>query len=264
MNENKICTSCGTQFAKKSNTQELCPICEDDRQYIPETGQTWTNLDDLLNNFEVDINKLNDSLYQLKMTPSFAIGQRALLVLAPGGNILWDCIPLLNEPTIDFIKSKGGLKAIAFSHPHYYSTMNEWADVFNCPIYIHEKDKEWIMNSGDHVSLWPGAEKEMWDGMKIINVGGHFPGSSILHIPFLSPDGVVLCGDTFYVSPCKRHIAIMYSYPNKIPLPLREIQRIEKQMLLLEFDTLHGFFDFQNIYSDAKLVLKNSLEKYSL
>jgi hypothetical protein len=65
------------------------------------------------------------------MAPSFAIGQRALLVLTPSGNILWDCIALINEPTIEFIKSKGGLKAIAFSHPHYYTTMNEWAERFN-------------------------------------------------------------------------------------------------------------------------------------
>lgn len=262
MNEEKICTACGTQFQLNSDSLELCPICTDDRQYIPEKGQTWTTLDDLSNSHSVIIKKINGSLYELKMVPSFAIGQRALLVLVPGGNILWDCISLLNEPTIELIKSKGGLKAIAFSHPHYYTTMNRWAEIFDCPIYIHQNDEQWIFNKGNHVSLWPGLKKELWDGIRIINIGGHFPGSSIIHIPFLSPKGVVLCGDSFYISPSKKHMAVMYSYPNRIPLPLHEIQRIKEQMLLLEFDTMHGFYDFQNIYSDAKLVLENSLAKY--
>ena len=138
------------------------------------------------------IKKLHEQLYELKMSPSFAIGQRALLVITPGGNILCDCIALLNEPTIEFIKSKGGLKAIAFSHPHYYTTMNDWAAVFNCPIYFHQSDNKLIFNNGSHVSLWNDTEKELWDGIRLINIGGHFPGSAILNVPFLSSGGSVL------------------------------------------------------------------------
>lgn len=149
MNAKKICTTCGTQFSLNDDMLQLCPICTDDRQYIPENGQTWTTLEELSDRHSVITKKINEGLYELKMVPSFAIGQRALLVLTPAGNILWDCISLLNEPAIEFIKSKGGLKAIAFSHPHYYATMNEWAAIFNCPIYIHQKDEQWIYNKGN-------------------------------------------------------------------------------------------------------------------
>lgn len=41
----------------------------------------------------------------------------------------------LEEFAIEFIKSKGGLNAIAFSHPHFHSNMNEWAEIFGCPVY---------------------------------------------------------------------------------------------------------------------------------
>lgn len=177
--------------------------------------------------------------------------------------MLWDCIALLNEPTIEFIKSKGGLAAIAFSHPHYYTTMNEWAEVFNCPVYIHQKDKQWIFNKGKYITTWDGVEKELWQGMKLINVGGHFPGSSILHVPFLSKGGAILCGDTFYISPSKKHAAVMYSYPNRIPLPVQEVQRIKKQMHNIKFDTVYGFYDYQNLYSNAKQIIEQSLSKYS-
>jgi glyoxylase-like metal-dependent hydrolase (beta-lactamase superfamily II) len=263
MNQKIICTACGTQYPQVFTTGAICPICLDDRQAVPETGQSWTSLSNLQDNYSVIVKQLKENLYELKMAPSFAIGQRALLIITPGGNILWDCIALINEPTIEFIKSKGGLKAIAFSHPHYYTTMNEWAEIFNCPIYIHEKDEHWIFNKGEQVSLWSGEEKELLDGIRLINIGGHFPGSSILQVPFLSKEGTILCGDTFYISPSKKHAAVMHSYPNRIPLPVAEVQRIKKQMQNIKFDTLYGFYDYQNICGNAKQLIEHSLDRYS-
>lgn len=258
----KICTACGTQFPPSVQNPDLCPICEDDRQYVPETGQSWTTRDELLRNHGVEVREIGERLYDLRLKPSFAIGQRAFLVCAPLGNVLWDCIPLLNDQTIEFIRSKGGLNAIAFSHPHFYSNMSEWAKVFDCPIYIHKNDEKWIVNGDDHVELWHGTEKELWNRMRLINIGGHFPGSSILHIPFLSPKGTVLCGDTFVLSPSKRHFAVMHSYPNKIPLPVIEIARIARQFETLEFDTVHAWEASQSVLGNARELLTESLAKY--
>ena len=53
-------------------------------------------------------------------SPRFGIGQRALLV----DGVLWDCITLLDDATAEAV---GSLDAIAISHPHYYSSMVEWA-----------------------------------------------------------------------------------------------------------------------------------------
>jgi len=258
---NKICTTCGTEFP--ANEQDVCSICNDDRQYVPETGQAWTTRESLSNNYSVFIRKLNQNLFELKVSPSFAIGQRAFLILSPAGNILWDCIPLLNDATIDFIKVKGGLKAIAFSHPHYYSTMNNWAEVFDCPIYIHKKDEPWIMYKGSRIALWEGVEKLLWNNIRIINIGGHFPGSSMLHVPAFSPGGTIFCGDTLYISRSKKHIAIMHSYPNQIPLSLFEINRIKNQVQSIEFDAMHGAFDFQNLTTGVKEIFGNSMKRYT-
>ena len=222
----------------------------------------WTSLPELTRKHGVATNEVSSGLYELQMMPSFAIGQRALLVTTPQGNVLWDCIALLNDPTIAFIKSKGGLRAIAFSHPHYYTTMNEWAEVFNCPILIHQQDEPWIFNRGPHVRLWSGAEEPLWEGMKLLHVGGHFPGSSVLQVPFLSAAGAILCGDTFYISPSKKHIAVMYSYPNMIPLPLCEIARIKQLMQPIPFDTMYGFYSSQNVLGEAKTLLDISLAGY--
>src|SRR6185312_11776925 len=133
-NQSTICTTCGTKFPHDEKVPELCPICNDDRQFISLEGQSWTNSEDLGKDHSVKISRINERLHYLTVKPGFAIGQRAFLLLSPEGNILWDCIPLLDEATKTFIHEQGGLKAIAFSHPHFYSNMNEWAAEFDCPI----------------------------------------------------------------------------------------------------------------------------------
>ena len=55
--------------------------------------------------------------------PAFGIGQRALLVRTREGNILWDCVSLIDSDTVALIKALGGIYAIAISHPHYYTSM---------------------------------------------------------------------------------------------------------------------------------------------
>lgn len=256
-----ICSTCGTYFPV-ATVPGICSICAEERQYIPETGQSWTKPEDLYSKHSIAINQLKENLYELEISPMFAIGQRALLVLSENGNVLWDCIPMLDEATINFIKSKGGLKAIAFSHPHYYSNMNDWADVFNCPVYIHENDAPYIIQKGEHINLWHGEELPLWDGIKIILIGGHFEGSSILHVPFLSKEGAILCGDTLFLSPSKKHFSIMRSYPNKIPLPLNEIRRIKDRVKNIPMDTFYGYVKVQNLDNDVKQIFEKSMERY--
>lgn len=257
-----ICTACGTQYARNNGQHFTCPICIDDRQYIPESGQTWTNLALLQKKHGITTRMVREGLIEIQSVPAFAIGQRALLVLHPSGNILWDCIAPVNDAIIDFIRARGGVKAIAFSHPHYYTTMNVWADVFDCPIFIHEADEQWIFNRGPHVQLWKGEELWVSGDMTLHRIGGHFPGSSILRIAQEKEPAFICCGDTFYCSPSKQHLAAMYSYPNRIPLPVAEIKRMKDRMQSIPFDALYGFYDYQDIHTGAKALLETSLERY--
>jgi glyoxylase-like metal-dependent hydrolase (beta-lactamase superfamily II) len=261
MNDQIICSTCGTYYPI-ADVPELCTICSDERQYIPVTGQSWTRPEDLHRKHSIKLNKLKDRLYELEINPLFAIGQRTLLVLSEQGNVLWDCIPMLDELTIEFIKSKGGLKAIAFSHPHYYSNMNEWADIFDCPVYIHENDGEHIINKGSHIQLWRGDELKLWDGMKIMLIGGHFAGSSILHVPFLSEKGTIVCGDTLFLSPSKKHFSVFWSSPNKMPLPLAETRRIKERFDEIPFVSFYGYQKIQNLEVDVKKIFEQSMQGY--
>ena len=260
--EPRICNACGTQYPVNKEP-EICQICEDERQYVPEdSGQLWTTHRELLKEHSSRILQVKENVYEIKIVPHFAIGQRALLILSESGNVLWDCSPLLTEGVKAFIREKGGLDAIAFSHPHYYSNMSDWAQTFDCPIYIHQKDEQWIMDKSPYIKLWKGEEHTLWDGMRILNIGGHFPGSSILHVPFLSKIGTVFCGDTLFIAPSKKHISLIYSAPNRIPLPRREVKRIEKRIKNIPFDALYGFWSHQNLTENVKDILKKSISRY--
>jgi hypothetical protein len=261
MKHTLICSTCGTTYPEDS-APEICTICLDERQWVPTSGQSWTKAEELHKTHSVKLNRLQDRLYEMEINPMFAIGQRTLLVLSEKGNVLWDCIPLLDELAIEFIRSKGGLKAIAFSHPHFYSNMNEWAEIFDCPIYIHKNDEEHIMVKGKRIHLWDGDEINLWDGMKLICIGGHFAGSSILHVPFLSKEGTIICGDTLFLSPSKKHFSAVYSSPNRIPLPLTEIRRIKKRFDNIPFDAFYGYIKTQNLLKDVKETLESSMAKY--
>ncbi len=119
-----ICRTCGTQYTPDQEPPHECPICLDQRQYIGHEGQKWTTksilLDEGMRNI---IREIEPELTGIGTTPSFAIGQRALLVQTGEGNILWDCISLLDDETIRAVKRLGGINAIAISHPHYYTSM---------------------------------------------------------------------------------------------------------------------------------------------
>lgn len=62
------------------------------------------------------------TLIGIRTEPQVAIGQTAYLVRTPEGNVLWDCITYLDDETVEAIKGLGGVKAIAISHPHFFST----------------------------------------------------------------------------------------------------------------------------------------------
>src|SRR6185437_3291198 len=114
-----ICMTCGTQYAAGDQPPTICTICQDERQYVKVTGQQWTTRERLRLTHRNAIRFEEPGLIGIGMEPHFAIGQRALFVRTPRGNILWDCVPLLDEAVVEMIKALGGLSAIAISHPHY-------------------------------------------------------------------------------------------------------------------------------------------------
>src|SRR5215470_16284683 len=98
--ENFICVQCGVQFDETARPPSRCPICEDERQFVRHAGQEWRTLEQLPADHHNRIENEAPCLLGIGTEPEFAIGQRALLLQSSGGNLLWDCISLLDTQTI--------------------------------------------------------------------------------------------------------------------------------------------------------------------
>ena len=261
--EHFICKTCGTQFPASEQSPSNCPICEDERQYIGWDGQQWTTLDYLQQNHHNAIKTVEQNLIGIGTYPSFAIGQRALLVQTSAGNILWDCISLIDETTIATVKALGGISAIAISHPHYYSSMVEWSQAFDAPIYLHADDRQWVMRPDPTIKFWEGETKLLMNGIKLLRLGGHFAGGTVLHWrEGADGKGVILSGDILQVVSDRRYVSFMYSYPNLIPLPEKTVGRIVAALEPYQFKRIYGAWWDRIVHSNAKAAVTRSAERY--
>lgn len=262
--EHWICATCGSQFAASQEPPQQCPICLDQRQYVGYQGQQWTTLDKMRQEgYRTIIKQEELHLIGIGTTPSFAIGQRALLVQTEQGNVLWDCISFLDEETVQTVQDLGGIAAIAISHPHYYSSMIEWAERFHAPVYLHEADRRWVMRPDKCITFWSGETLPLLDGLTLVRLGGHFPGGAVLHWPQgAEGQGVLLAGDIIYVVADRAWVSFMYSYPNLIPLPAHEIRRMRDVIALYPFERLYAAWFERIVSADASAAVQRSAERY--
>lgn len=259
-----ICTTCGTQYEPSERPPAACPICDDERQYVTPAGQSWTTLDTLAKRNMNAWRELEPNLITLVTTPAFGIGQRAQIVRTPRGNILWDCISLIDRATIELIRAMGGLTCIAISHPHYYSCMAEWSQAFGgIPIHLHEADRKWIMRGDPAVKLWSGETKELVPGVTLIRAGGHYPGGTVLHwAAGAGGKGALLSGDIVQVVQDNKSVSFMWSFPNFIPLSAPRVEGVVNALKPYAYDRVHGAFTDRTIWSDGKGVVERSAARY--
>jgi glyoxylase-like metal-dependent hydrolase (beta-lactamase superfamily II) len=262
--QNWICVTCGTQYAASENPPAECPICLDQRQYIGHDGQKWTTIASMQSNGSKNkFREYEPHLTGIGTDPQFAIGQRALLIQTDSGNVLWDCISYLDDETAKAVEQRGGIKAIAISHPHFYSSMVIWAERFNASIYIHDADRKWVMRPSERIVFWSDETLSLTDNITLVRLGGHFAGSSVLHWKNgAEGKGVLLTGDTIQVIADRRWVSFMYSYPNNIPLPSVEVDRMRNAALAYDFERLYGGWFDAIVEQDAKNAVNRSADRY--
>jgi hypothetical protein len=256
-----ICTACGTQYPENAEPPAQCLICEEERQYVPPRGQTWTTLQALSQSHMNSFRDYGQGV--LGIGAGFAIGQRALLVCTSQGNVLWDCVATLDAATVTLIKSLGGIQAIAISHPHFYTTMVEWSRAFDAPIYLHAADRDWIMRQDVAIKLWDNEVLELWEGVTLVRCGGHFEGGTVMHwAGGAGGRGIVCSGDILAVTTDRKWVSFMRSYPNYIPLSTRAVTHIGEALAPFSFEVIYGHYFDRVIVSNAKQVLEKSIARY--
>lgn len=261
---NHICATCGIQYPDSDSPPEHCIICEDDRQYIGLNGQQWTTLDEIRKAHSGIVKEEELNLYGIGCEPRFAIGQRALLVQSPQGNILWDCLTFIDDQLVEAVKALGGISSIAISHPHYYGCMIEWSHAFGgVPIYIHEYERQWVVRPDPVVRFWSGDMLPLSDGRTLIRCGGHFPGGMVMHwAQGAEGRGVLLTGDIINVVQDRRYVSFMHSFPNLIPLNASAVQHVVDAVAPYPYDRIYSAWFGNVVKENARAGVEFSAARY--
>lgn len=261
-----VCVTCGAHFPAAANPPVSCPICDDERQYLGPDGQSWTTLDALRQGHRNTIGLIEPGLTGIMTEPKVAIGQQAHLIQTPAGNVLWNCISLVDDATVEAVEQLGGLAAIAISHPHFFTGVAAWSHTFGgVPVYLHGDDRDWVTHPDSAIRFWKGDTLDPLpgSGLTLVRCGGHFPGSCVLHWPAGAEGrGVLLTGDTIMVVPDRRWVSFMYSYPNLIPLDATAIRRIVDAVDPYPFDRLYSAWPGSVVAANASAAVHRSGERY--
>ncbi|MEU9911380.1 MBL fold metallo-hydrolase [Streptomyces sp. NPDC051001] len=256
-----ICRTCGVQYAAP---RADCPICLDERQYVGWEGQRWTSLAELRDSgHRGRLREEGPGVVGVAAEPSVAIGQRALLLRSPAGNVLWDCLGYLDDELAAEVEQLGGVSAIAVSHPHFHGAMTEWGRVFDAPVYVHAADRDWVGRPDPLIEYWSGDTHPIAPGMTLINAGTHFAGGTVLHWAD-DPEGrgALFSGDIFMVVMDRRWVSFMYSIPNFIPERPRTVRRALRLVEPFGFERIYGAFRGRVVTADGAAAVRRSAERY--
>lgn len=74
--------------------------------------------------------------------------------------------------------------------------------------------------------------------------------------------GVLLTGDTIQFVPDKGWVSFMYSYPNLIPLPASQVERIQQTVKPWTFDRMYAGWYGKKVSEDAHAAVQRSADRY--
>jgi glyoxylase-like metal-dependent hydrolase (beta-lactamase superfamily II) len=221
-------------------------------------------MDELAADHRNEVAEEEPGLVGMVTRPKLGIGQRALLVRTPAGNLLWDCLGFVDDASVDVLTELGGVAAVAVSHPHFYGACVAWSERFgSAPIYIHEDDAGWAQRPSDAYRFWPGDEVEPVPGLRLLRLGGHFPGSSVVLWPNgAGGRGALLSSDTVQVVPDRRYLSVMWSYPNFVPVDAATLDAMASRLEGLAFDRIYGAFSGAVVRTGGKEAVTRSFARY--
>ncbi|WP_214401826.1 hydrolase [Pseudonocardia lacus] len=255
-----VCATCAVEHAERV---DVCRICDDERQWVPADGQVWTTLAELAGSGrEARVYEMEPDLHGIVTVPGVGIGQTAVLVRTPAGNLLWDPIGYLDDALVERVRALGDVVAIAASHPHMFGVQVEWSRALGGPpVLVNEADADWVARPDPAIVTWTGR-RDIAPGLALLQIGGHFPGSAVVHwAAGAGGKGVLLAGDTIMACPDRTSVSFQRSFPNRIPLSGAVVDRVAKAVDGLEYDRLYSNFGNQ-VPTDAHDVVRRSADRY--
>lgn len=257
-----LCATCAVETGGAHQPGDVCPICADERQWVPAGGQRWTTVDLLRREGQVlEWFHVEPGLIGMVSRPGVGIGQQTMIVRTDQGSLIWDPPGLITDEAVDHVRRLGPVVAIAASHPHMFGVQLAWAEAFGAPVLVNAKDVDWLQKRTDAIELWSGRRR-ITPSLTLHELGGHFPGSAVaLWTAGAGGRGVLLAGDTIFANP-DGTASFLRSYPNRIPLSAAVVQRLAAVTDHLPFDRLYNNFGAV-IDHDARSMVRFSADRHA-
>jgi hypothetical protein len=256
-----ICATCAVEHAEPAG---VCAICADERQWVPADGQRWVTLGELsAGGHRAHVRELEPGLHGITVQPTVGIGQQAHLVQTPGGNVLWDPNGYVDDDAVRRVTELGEVVAIAASHPHMFGVQVEWSRrLGGVPVLVTEPNAPWVARPDPAIRTWRDRH-DLVPGLALLQLGGHFEGSAVLHwAAGAGGAGVLLGSDTIQANPDRATVTFMRSFPNRIPLSAAVVQRLAGAVRDVAFDRLYDNFG-KTVDHDAAGAVQRSADRYA-
>ena len=177
-----ICTACGTQYPPSDAPPTQCMICEDERQYVPPGGQSWTTLAALAGQPLQRLPPARAGHHRhrhpaaVRHRPARAPSADAQRQRAVGLH--------LDPRRRDHDADQGARRPQGDRHlaSAFLHDMVEWSRAFgDVPVHLHAADRDWIMRPDPAIKLWDGETLQLLPGRDAGPLRRAFPGGTMLH-----------------------------------------------------------------------------------
>ena len=217
-----LCRACGTSFPDAEAPPAALP---DLRRRAAVRAERRPGLDDRARRWPPGTatpgSSSSPGSLSLQTVPAFAINQRAFLVATPAGNLLWDCVALLDAATEAIVRGArraGGDRDLAPALLHHDAGLGRGlrraGATCTPPTGAGSCARTRRSGSGTATRLpvlpgvTAGAARRPLRRRHGRALGGGADG-----------DGALLAGDILQVTPGAHGVSFLWSYPNMLPLP---------------------------------------------
>ena len=235
-----LCTNCGFWQAH-FEAPASCPVCLDFRHTPPDDGWEFLDFNQAAARYQTRWSEDELGIVTFTTEPKLGIGPSGYLIPRANGNIFFESCGFYDQNALNFIKARGGIAHLSFSHPHAFGAAWQLQQKFAPQVSVQVEDLAWTQTLQTD---FPFDEKlEIAPGARLIHTAGHFAGHSVLH---LENEKILLAGDMLkfhFEDERFAGISTHKAFNRQIPMSHAEVRRYRDVVRSLDFDHVYTTFE---------------------